>query len=629
MPAACSTSAQDRTKAIELRHFRLEKYIDQHLDYSARSGDPARARRLPLGAARSNMIMAPAAGRGSAISTPRPRPTRRPSSRGAGERLRARRRRRRRSRPCSPCSISPGSRGRARRGRRRPSAPGSTPPLAAVARGRAALVAAAVGRLWSSTTRSPGLARPSPAPSAARSQAAYRLYRSQVEAWQQARALTAFTAAWARDLEIAAQRYIEASLEFGQDDGPRGRRQPAAASRSAAAPTAAYRRWLACYAPVLEGQPAARRRPGLRAHAGDALRPQPAPRRLALLGRGAAAQLLFPAAPDRRISGRPGRGSRRRPGRPARPQPSRDLLEEALAPAPVTPATLNATFADRRPTASSPSAAPPTGSTPISACARRSPRARTPPATMRRAPARRSIRPASRRSTTRSSSPGSPCSTRPGVRAAHRRASAAIRPSCAWARSRATRCCSTASARSTAAINGAAPRCPSRAAPPGARAPPPVERRLCVRRGAGPAGFPLYQTAALRRTAFAALFRPFEGAILRRPEMQPPAYPFRPCAGDPLRGPGGRARPRSADGTARRSCVSPGMPSTVIRPLRYDPERQVLDILVHHRPALSLSRRAAGRGRRFPRRVQQGPPFQRPYPRPLRFHRGRREPKPG
>jgi hypothetical protein len=52
---------------------------------------------------------------------------------------------------------------------------------------------------------------------------------------------------------------------------------------------------------------------------------------------------------------------------------------------------------------------------------------------------------------------------------------------------------------------------------------------------AGPAGFPYYQNEALRRTVFTALFRPFEGAILRRPEMQAPAYPFRPCAGDPLR----------------------------------------------------------------------------------------------
>jgi hypothetical protein len=41
----------------------------------------------------------------------------------------------------------------------------------------------------------------------------------------------------------------------------------------------------------------------------------------------------------------------------------------------------------------------------------------------------------------------------------------------------------------------------------------------------------------LRRTAFTALFRPFEGAILLRAEMQPAAYPFRPCDGDPMRGP--------------------------------------------------------------------------------------------
>ena len=47
--------------------------------------------------------------------------------------------------------------------------------------------------------------------------------------------------------------------------------------------------------------------------------------------------------------------------------------------------------------------------------------------------------------------------------------------------------------------------------------------------GSGPAGFPLYQTEALRRTVFATLFRPFEGAILGPSEMQAPAYPFRSC----------------------------------------------------------------------------------------------------
>ena len=102
--------------------------------------------------------------------------------------------------------------------------------------------------------RRPG-GRSRPAPSAARSRPPIALYRSQVEAWQQARALTAFTRAWADDLEIAAQRYIEASLEFGQAmlrEG--GARPPPFEERGSA--IAAYRRWLACYAPVLEGQPA-------------------------------------------------------------------------------------------------------------------------------------------------------------------------------------------------------------------------------------------------------------------------------------------------------------------------------------------------------------------------------------
>jgi hypothetical protein len=52
----------------------------------------------------------------------------------------------------------------------------------------------------------------------------------------------------------------------------------------------------------------------------------------------------------------------------------------------------------------------------------------------------------------------------------------------------------------------------------------------------GPAGFPFYQSPGLRRTVFAALFRPFEGGILTRAEMRAPAYPFRSCPGDPLRG---------------------------------------------------------------------------------------------
>lgn len=51
-------------------------------------------------------------------------------------------------------------------------------------------------------------------------------------------------------------------------------------------------------------------------------------------------------------------------------------------------------------------------------------------------------------------------------------------------------------------------------------------------------GFPYYQTTRLRQTAFSRLFpEPFEGRILVRTEMQPPHYPYWPCPGDPLRGP--------------------------------------------------------------------------------------------
>lgn len=49
-------------------------------------------------------------------------------------------------------------------------------------------------------------------------------------------------------------------------------------------------------------------------------------------------------------------------------------------------------------------------------------------------------------------------------------------------------------------------------------------------------GFPFYQTRGLRAGPFTRLFpEPFEGSILSRPEMKPPLYPFRPCPGDPLR----------------------------------------------------------------------------------------------
>jgi hypothetical protein len=49
-------------------------------------------------------------------------------------------------------------------------------------------------------------------------------------------------------------------------------------------------------------------------------------------------------------------------------------------------------------------------------------------------------------------------------------------------------------------------------------------------------GFPYYQSARLRRNVFARLFpTPFEGEILRRVEYGPELYPVRPCEGDPFR----------------------------------------------------------------------------------------------
>lgn len=49
-------------------------------------------------------------------------------------------------------------------------------------------------------------------------------------------------------------------------------------------------------------------------------------------------------------------------------------------------------------------------------------------------------------------------------------------------------------------------------------------------------GFPFYANYGLRSSVFSALFsEPFEGEILRRREFQPDLYPFKPCDGDPFR----------------------------------------------------------------------------------------------
>src|SRR6185503_5297244 len=171
-------------------------------------------------------------------------------------------------------------------------------------------------------------------------QTAYRLYLTQVEAWQQARALTIFTAAWERDIQSAAERYIEASLEFGATMV----REGGARFEERASPTQAYRRWLACYAPVLEGTPAA---------AGDAvcermraMRSDITLRRAALLSslgsqpRSSYFRLLqideyLHGLVEDLVVGLIG----------LRDRSFGELLEEGRAPAPVSAATLNTTFA--------------------------------------------------------------------------------------------------------------------------------------------------------------------------------------------------------------------------------------------------------------------------------------------
>jgi hypothetical protein len=65
-------------------------------------------------------------------------------------------------------------------------------------------------------------------------------------------------------------------------------------------------------------------------------------------------------------------------------------------------------------------------------------------------------------------------------------------------------------------------------------------------------GFPYYQSAELRRIVFSALFpAPFEGQILRRQEYDAARYPFRPCSFDPFRAVPGGALPVAVCHTAR------------------------------------------------------------------------------
>lgn len=513
----------DRTKAIELRHFRLEKYIDQHLDFSF---DPG-ILRVPAAFLSAQLIQydygaggGPRVGDFYASAAADPAAFVRDSTR----RLRA-------GGPAAPVMTLLTMLDLARVARAR--APGQE------ATERARLDASAARardaeRRWSLPPsdsyvfdeRSPGWASLA-GPARSEVQTAYRLHRTQVEAWQQARALTIFTAAWARDLEIAAQRYIEASLEFGQDmlrgGGPFEERHGA---------TAAYRRWLACYAPVLEGAPAA---------AGDlvcermrAMRSDLALRRAALLSsvgaqpRSAYFRLLqideyLGGLAEDLVIGLIG----------LRDESFADLLDEGLAPMPVSAASLNAAFA----------AAPngqlafrcaadwidadlglrePLPSGEDNACDN-APRTRTTIDPARFAPLDDALVLA--RLALLDQAGVRQLAARFGGDQAELRLGAQPRYSVLLD--------SVRSLDGSQQWRGTALPFPRRE--PWRRPPVPAGFGYAPG-GSGPAGFPLYQTERLRRTAFTALFpRPFEGAILRRPEMQPPFYPFRPCPGDPFR----------------------------------------------------------------------------------------------
>ena len=519
----------DRTKAIELRHFRLEKYIDQHLGYEL---DPALLR-VPAGFLSEQLIQYDyGAGGGprtadfydSAYADPQA------FMRGAERRLRT-------SGPAAPVMTLLTMLDIARTSRAR--APGQE--AAERARLDAALAAArAAERRWSLPAsdsfvldeRSDAWANLA---SAGRSEVgtAYRVYRSAVESWQQARALTAFTTTWERDLEVAAQRYIEASLEFGQAMLREGgaRRPPFEERGSAIAP---YRRWLACYAPVLQGTPSGAA--DLTCERMRAMQSDLTLRRAALLSSAGARprssyfrllqvdEYLADIVEDL-VVGFVG----------LQDEAFAALLNDGLEPTPVSRALLNETFrtaangqlsfrcaADwidvdlglRLPLASADDNEC-DGAVPIRA--QLDPAAFVPLdyalvlarlALLDQAELRRLV----------GGFGGNPAEMRLGAQPRYSLLLDSVR-----------------SLDGSQPWRGQSMPFPRRAA--WRSAPSAISAGYAFGNGAGPAGFPLYQSAMLRRTAFAALFpRPFEGAILARPEMRPPAYPFRPCAGDPLRG---------------------------------------------------------------------------------------------
>jgi Zinc dependent phospholipase C len=521
---------QERTKAIELRHFRLEKYIDQRLDYTP---DPDELR-VPAAFLSAQLVHFDyGAGGGPRTGDFYETAAADPEgfARGAAARLR-------RGGPAAPAMTLLTMLDIARVARAR--APGQEAAERARLDAAAAAVRAAEQR-WSlphaenMVPDKRGAAwRAMPSAERGAVEAAYRTYRSQVEAWQQARALTAFTAAWADDLELASQRYIEASLEFGQAmlrEG--GAQRPPFEERASA--VAAYRRWLACYAPVLEGQPAA---------AGDlvcarmrAMRSDLSLRRAALLASAGARprssyfrllqldQYLGGLIEDV-VVGLIGLSDRA----------FAELLEEAIAPAPVTAARLNATFQEA-----------PNGQLAFRCVADwidadlglRAPLVSSADAACDAAPrARTSLDPARFAALDNALVLARlALLDQAGVRAVAQRFGGDPAELRMTARSRySVLLDSVRSLDGSHQWRGRAMPFPRRAA---WRSAPPAVGAGYSFSGAGPTGFPLYQSETLRRTAFAALFPPFEGSILTRAEFRAPAYPFRPCAGDPLRPPEG------------------------------------------------------------------------------------------
>jgi len=517
----------ERTKAIELRHFRLEKYIDQRLAYDI---DPG-VLRVPAGFLSRQLIQFDYASGTPRVTDFYGQASADPESfaRGAAQRLR-------RGGPAAPVTTLLTMLDIARAARAR------APAQEAAERARADAAEAAAraveqrhGLPRSETyvfdRRSEGYSRLS---GSARSEveAAYRTYTSVVESWQQARALTVFTEAWVADLELAAERYIEASLEFGQAavrDG--GANRPGFAEREGA--SAPYRRWLACYAPVLQGAPVA---------AGDAtcarlraMRSDLSLRRAALLSAGGArptSAYFRLLQVDNYISGivedfavgLVGLGDRA----------FRDLLDEVLNPVPVSAATLNATFAEApngqlafrcvvdwidadlglRPRLDS-------GEDRDCDNAPRT-RDRFDPAEF--APLDHALTLA--RLALLDQAGVRQVAARFGGDGATLRLGAQPRYSLLLDSARSLDGSQLWSGRSMPF-----PRARGwREAPAAIGAGFPMAGRQ-------EAGFPFYQTPELRRTVFAALFpRPYEGSILNRAELLAPYYPFRPCAGDNLRG---------------------------------------------------------------------------------------------